>query len=261
MAYTKRLYLMLHPTVALIGSQYEPAGLARHYTAGPTRHYMGKVVFAEVDIGFRHPFFDIDSAVRELRPHEDGRPKATKFIASYRVLEHIDFDTLAGLYLTSPEGECLELSSGPFQEARREGELSVYAEIAPLRMLVLSRLGFAEFGEFLTRPGNPIGAPTFLYTQLDLDLQDYLRQLEANPLLRSPIPNLHTSILRDAVQELSSVTYKSTKGLSLHNSLDTVSYKLIRGGFMFASAGGTRFYPMPSLREIERASFRFWRSM
>ena len=49
MEYQNRLYMILHPTSALIGSQYTPEQLARHYTVGPTRHYRGKVLFAEVD--------------------------------------------------------------------------------------------------------------------------------------------------------------------------------------------------------------------
>ena len=86
MEYANRLYVILHPTSALIGSQLTPAELARHYTVGPTRHYRGKVIFAELDVGFRNPYFAIDAALREMVPHPDGRPKATKFISCYRVL-------------------------------------------------------------------------------------------------------------------------------------------------------------------------------
>ena len=57
MEYQNRLYVILHPTTALIGSQYTAEQLARHYTVGPTRHYRGKVLFAEVDLGFREPVF------------------------------------------------------------------------------------------------------------------------------------------------------------------------------------------------------------
>ncbi|HET6450850.1 MAG TPA: hypothetical protein VFI08_06040, partial [Spirochaetia bacterium] len=109
MEYANRLYVIVHPTSALIGSQYTPEQLARHYTVGPTRHYRGKVIFAEVDVAFRHPYFRIEEAIAELKPHEDGRPKATKFISCYRVLEHIELSALKSLYLTSEEGHCLEL--------------------------------------------------------------------------------------------------------------------------------------------------------
>ena len=260
MQYQNRLYVLLHPTTALIGSQLAPDQLARHYTIGPTRHYRGKVVFAEVDAAFRNPYFRIDAAVAELKPHEDGRPTATKFISCYRVLEHIDLSALKNVYLSSEEGACLELESRPQPGPDGAGE-SIYAEISPLRMLVLSRLDFVEFGRFITDPDNSIGAPRFLYTQLDLNVSEFMAEYEQNPFMQPPIANLHPAILRDAVHELRTAGYKSNKGLSLRSNLDTVSYKLIRKGFMFASQNDQRFYPIPSLAEIEKRNLKFWRSL
>jgi hypothetical protein len=260
MEHTNRLYLILHPTSALIGSQLTPGELARHYTVGPTRHYRGKVIFAELELDFRDPYFAIDAALRELVPHPDGRPKATKFISCYRVLEHVDFAALKSLYLASEEGHALELPPGPAPDEPSAGE-SIYVEITPLRMLVLSRLGFAAFGSFITAPLNPIGAPKFLYTQLALSADEFLADYEANPFLQPPIPNLHPAILRDAIRELRTVDYKSNKGLSLRSNLDNLSYKLISRGFMFASQESGRFYPMPTPSEIEKTSLRFWRSL
>jgi hypothetical protein len=260
MQYQNRLYVLLHPTTALIGSQLAPDELARHYTIGPTRHYRGKVVFAEVDPAFRNPYFRIDAAVAELKPHEDGRPKATKFISCYRVLEHIDLSALKNVYLSSEEGHCLELEPRPHPGPDGEGE-SIYAEISPLRMLVLSRLDFGEFGRFITDPDNSIGAPRFLYTQLDLNVSEFIAEYEQNPFMQPPIANLHPAILRDAVMELRTAGYKSNKGLSLRSNLDNVSYKLIKKGFMFASQNDQRFYPIPSLAEIEKRNLKFWRSL
>jgi hypothetical protein len=260
MEYQNRLYVILHPTSALMGSHYTPEQLARHYTVGPTRHYRGKVIFAEVDMAFRHPYFNIDQAIKELKPHEDGRPKATKFISSYRVLEHIDFSALKNLYLGSEEGHCLELEAGPYLPNGQAGE-NIYAEISPLRMLVLSKLDSIEFGRFITDPSNSIGAPAFLYTQLALDIDEFLTEYEHNPFLQTPITNLHPSILRDAIRELRTVDYKSNKGLSLRSNLDNFSYRLIRKGFTFASRAGQKFYPMPTLDEVEKRNLKFWRSM
>ncbi len=260
MEYQNRLFVILHPTTALIGSQYTPEQLARHYTVGPTRHYRGKVLFAEVDITYRNSYFRIDSAIVELRPHEDGSPKATKFISCYRVLEHLDLGALKNLYLSSEEGHCLELESLPYSGGAGEGE-NIYAEISPLRMLVLSKLDFVDFGRFITDPDNSIGAPRFLYTALDLNVAEFMAEYEHNPFMQPPIANLHPSILRDAVQELRAVGYKSNKGLSLRSNLDNVSYKLIKKGFMFSSGREEKFYPMPSLAEIEKRNLKFWRSL
>ncbi|HTP57652.1 MAG TPA: hypothetical protein VMM82_01975 [Spirochaetia bacterium] len=260
MEYKNRLYVILHPTTALIGSQYTPEQLARHYTVGPTRHYRGKVLFAEVDLAFRNPYFRVDAALVELKPHPDGRPKATKFISCYRVLEHLDLSALGSLYLSSEEGYCLEIQSQPYPGAEAEGEY-LYSEISPLRMLVLSKLNFVDFGRFITDPENSIGAPKFLYTQLDLNVAEFMTEYDQNPFMQPPIENLHPSILRDAVNELRAVDYKSNKGLSLKSNLDNVSYKLIRKGFMFSSGRDQRFYPMPTLAEIEKKNLRFWKSL
>jgi hypothetical protein len=260
MEYEKRLFVILHPTSALIGSQLTAAQLARHYTVGPTRHYRGKVIFAELDVAFRNPYFPIDAALKELVPHEDGRPKATKFISCYRVLEHVELSALKNLYLGSEEGTALELAPGPVPEEPVSGE-NIYVEITPLRMLVLSKLDFRPFGRFITEPSNPIGAPAFLYTQLDFSTQEFLAEYERNPFMQPPISNLHPAILRDAVHELRTAGYKSNKGLSLRSSLDSISYKLIRKGFMFASQRESRFYPMPTSSQIEKTNLRFWRTL
>jgi hypothetical protein len=43
--------------------------------------------------------------------------------------------------------------------------------------------------------------------------------------------------------------------------LDQMSFKTIRHGFMFSSQEGYRFFPFPSLRQIEESNFRFWQGM
>ncbi len=138
---------------------------------------------------------------------------------------------------------------------------SIYAEITPLRFLVLSMLDFVEFGTYVTDPGTPIGAPSFFYTEIDLNIPDFLAEYEQNPFMQPPIANLHPSILRDAVNELRTVGYKSNKGLSLRSNMDNFSYKQIRRGFMFATQKEQKFYPMPTLAEIEKRNLRFWRSL
>ena len=72
------------------------------------------MIFSEVDVGFRHPYFNIETALASLVPHEDGRPKATRFISCYRVLEHTDYDALMDLYLTNPDGTCMRLEEAAY---------------------------------------------------------------------------------------------------------------------------------------------------
>ena len=262
MEYEKHLYQILSPNQALIASQLNPEQFAMHYGSGTTRYYQGKTIFAEIDVDFRNPYFNVDDALSALKHHDDGRPKATKFISSYRILEHIDFSAIKNLYLTSPEGYCIELSEAPYEKIHHVGYLRIFAEIAPLRMLVMSSLNFPEFGRYITDPAYRKGAPKLFYTQIELDTDEFLADLADRPTMNPPVPGLHPSRLRDAINELKSKTAgKNTKGLSLYSSIDQLGYKRIRHGFMFASQDEFKFFSMPSPSEIEKMNRRFWRVM
>lgn len=259
--YPIRLYAILHPSPALIASQLEPEQFARHYLAGSIRHYSGKVIFAELDPTFRHDFFHIDEFLADVHPHEDGRPKATKFISVYRVLEHLDFNTILTLYLSTPEGVVLGLEAGEDVQTRQPGLIRVFAEINPVRMLVLTKMNFLEFGDLVTNPSILRNVPAMLYTQLEFDAESFLTDFEINPVLPPPLPKVHPSKLRDAINELSGSLRKKTKGLLLDSSFDTIPYRMVRHGFMFARHGEHRFFRMPDRREIEKNHYKFWRAM
>jgi hypothetical protein len=257
----KHLYCILYPINALVGSQLDPATFARHFNAGSSKYYSGKLIFADVDINFRNPFFPIERVLEQVVPHEDGRPKATKYVATYRVLENIDFEALGLLHISTPEGYILSLNSAPYQAQHQPGLVRVFAEISPINMLVLSDYNFIEFASYITNPENPVGAPKMFYTQIDLDIDEFLKELQNNPLAPSPIPEVHPSLLRDGILEIQRVKTKHTKGLSMVNPLWKISYRRIRHGFMFASQEKVRFYPMPSHDEIESTNYRFWKNM
>ena len=261
MSYVTRLYQILYPNQGLVASQLTPEAFARHYLIGSIRHYSGKLVFAEIDAGFRHPYFNIDAALERVKPHADGSPKRTKFICSYRVMEHMDFNAIQKLYLTTSEAQVLELVPGPYDKAHQPGFLRTYAEIAPLNMLVMSPLNFPDFGRFITDPDNAKGSPKLFYTQIGLNVEEFLAAFEGNPFTQAPFPFLHPSKLRDAIKTMRAAPEKKTKGLSLFCPLDQISFKRIRHGFMFASQEGFKFFPMPSLHEIETKNFKFWQGM
>ncbi|MFW5801783.1 MAG: hypothetical protein ACOCVC_07095 [Spirochaeta sp.] len=262
MEYTNHLYLILYPNPSLVASQYNPQQFARHYISGSTRYYDGKVLFAEIDITYRHPHFAIEEGLKQLVPHEDGRPKATKFISIYRVLEHIDFDAIQKLYLTSPEAAILALE--PAEDAiqtREPGILRIFAEITPLRMLVLTKHDFIAFGRSITTGDDMRSVPSLFYTQLEFDTEAFLQDFENNALMQPPIPGLHPSKLRDAIFELQGARDKTSKGLALDSSFDKIPYRFIRHGFMFAAGDKYRFFRMPANRDIEESNYKFWKSM
>jgi hypothetical protein len=261
MQYENRLYQILYPNQALVSSQLAPEAFARHYLIGSIRHYSGKLVFADIDIGFRDPYFDIEGGLKALVPHEDGQPKHTKFICSYRVMEHMDFDCIKSLYISTSEAHVLELKPAEYDKVHNKGFLRTFAEIAPLSMLVISPYDMPEFGKFITQPGQTKGCPKLFYSQIDLNVDEFLAKFEQNPFMQAPFPFLHPSKLRDAILQMKIKPEKQSKGLALFCPLDQISFKMIRHGFMFASKDKYKFFPMPSLHDIETSHFRFWQDM
>ncbi|NIP98069.1 MAG: hypothetical protein GWO24_33455, partial [Akkermansiaceae bacterium] len=79
------------PNYALVGSNLPPEEFGKHYTLGSSRYFHGQVLFAEIDPNYRHPELKIDKYIDEVKPNAAGEPKRTKFMCTYRVLEHVDF--------------------------------------------------------------------------------------------------------------------------------------------------------------------------
>jgi hypothetical protein len=261
MRYETRLYQILYPNQALVASQLDPEAFARHYLIGSIRHYTGKLVFADIDPEFRHPYFDIEASLKHVVPHEDGSPKSTRFISSYRVMEHMAFDAVRRVYLSTPEAHVLELMPQPYDKVHQPGFLRTFAEIAPLSMLVMSPLDMLEFGRYITRTDNSKGCPKLFYTQIELNIDEFLANFERNPFMQAPFAFLHPSKLRDAILHMRAEPNKATKGLALACPLDQIPYKSVRHGFMFASQDECKFFPMAKLSEIEATNFRFWKDM
>lgn len=128
-------------------------------------------------------------------------------------------------------------------------------------MLVLSRYDCSKFGEYITDPENPKGAPKIFYTQVDLDIEAFLREFEQNPFKQPPIKSIHPSSLRDAFREIRDTPEKHTKGLCLDSSLDYIGYRNIRKAFIFAGGGRQLAFPIPDILEIEKSNYRFWKHM
>jgi hypothetical protein len=261
MEYGKHLYMIMHPNHSLIASQLEPEDFIKHYVEGSARYFEGRLVFVEIDPDFRSPYFDIDGAYAQLLPHEDGRPKATKFIMSYRVLENVDFDALGTLYVCNSSGDYVALESADYDSKTRGDEMRIILEINPVKFIVLTKYNFLDFSAYITDPRNAKGAPKMLYTQLEFSVDDFMREFEENPFIRSYVPGIHPARLRNAILEVRNTPGKNVKGISLDCPFDRFSYKLLRHGFIFASQGKNKFYPLLPVEEVEKKYYKFWKSM
>lgn len=256
----KHIYMLLHPNNILIASGLTPEQLGKHYLTGSSQHFNGRLIFAEVDINFRHEYFDIDWALGEIIPHKDGRPKSTKFISAYRVLEHIDFSAIKKLYLASSTGAVMELDSAPFEANKNPSAFKVFAGITPLKILAMSTESFIEYGKNICTNKRK-GAPKCFYTQIEFDAIDFQKEFREHPLIPSPIPGVHPAILDKAIDEIMINPNKISKGIKLHSSFHEFPSRMIRHGFLFTSVNEYKYFPMPSLQEIEEKYYSFYKSM
>lgn len=255
--YQKHLYMIVFPINALVASQLDPAAFAQHYTIGSARHFQGKVIFAELDINFRDPYFRIDEYLEKTVPHDDGSPKRTKFISSYRVLEHVRFDAIKKLYLVTVNGKALELSPADYTAENVPGLIRIYQEIAPIRNLIASRLDQRTFGKYISEDVAK-GAARVCFTQIDLNIEEFLAESKHREVVVSPIPDSNPYRLLDCLSELQQNTQKSVKTISLSSVLHSISYRMLRHGFWFYDIDGNAlFFPIPSQHELETTHYEW----
>lgn len=259
--YEPHLYMICYPNNALVLSQLAPEQFGHRYNYGSANYYAGKLIFAEIDINYRHPYFQIDKAMESLKPHPDGSPKATKYVSSYRILEHVSPNAVKALYLANADGTSYPLYPGDVTKLPERQEINVYAEITPVNMLTLSKFSIRDFGKWFTKKENPLYVPRVLYLQIDLDIDAFLKYFEENPFLPSPLEGVHPSKLRDAILDMRRREEKYVKGITLNTSFSNESYRKIKYGFMMVDAQQEIYFPMPDLKEIEQNNLRFWKGM
>lgn len=259
--YNKHLYAIMHPNPSLVASQLEPLDFGRQYSVGTKRYYQGKLLFIEVDPSFRHEYFPIDEYLAKTVTKPDGSPKRTKIISSYRVLEHLDLNALGSLYAVTVSGATLKIDKQEYvASADESGSVRLIQEINPLELLVATTLDHQAFGALLTSENNPKGAPKLFFTELDLDVQGFLKGWESNPFLPAPIPGIHPQKLSVALKFLQGSTEYKTATLGLASVLDDVLYRSLKKGFFLSHGEKMNYYPFPSEATLQKDHFAWYKS-
>jgi hypothetical protein len=250
---TKHLYLSLIPE-ALIVSMLPPEEFGEYYTVGDKRKHNEQAIFIELDPEFRHPFFRIEESMARCVPHENGKPKKSVYVATYRALEHIPLTAMGTLYLVTRYGKVLPLEkSDTLPEYNQNYYL--YQEVAPVSVLVASTYDPQEFYRFMTHdPDNLIAFPALTYIDLKLG------NLDSDPE-NGNIGNLpydFIPILRDALLAL--------KNKNIHTKMvdrtHTVEhpYRTINTGIYIGNMDGLIYYPMLSPEVLDRDYYEWWHS-
>lgn len=257
--YEKHLYMIVFPINALVASQLEPDKFGEHYTTGSAKHFSGKVIFAEIDINFRHPEIEIDRYLSLTVPHEDGTPKRTKFISSYNVLEKVPLDSIKKLFLVTTNGKVLPIEPAPYTAYNEPGLIRIYQEICPLETLVASTKDQRDFGKFITTQTKSKGAPKICFTQIEFNIEQFLEMNKNKEIFHIELPGVNPYRFYDCIMEIKEIPEKLTKTISLGSLLRDISFKFLRHGFWFAAGDDLKFFPMPSINELENKYYYWWK--
>lgn len=247
------LYLSLLPE-ALIASMLCPEEFGTYYAVGSAKKSRGQAMFFEVDPDFRDPYFRVEEAYERCVPHEDDSLKSSVYISVYRVLEHMDFDALKHLYLTTMDGRTLELS--PSNQITNGGEqLHLYQEVVPVSPLVVSRLDPLAFIDIIVRdPVSLVTLPAIVFTELQLG------ELADDPDMGSMenLPYSNIDHLRQCLKDVKT-KYAATKMVDRVHS-PSIHYRTIKNGFFVGNQNQMRYFPMPSPEEIRTKNYPWFRS-
>ena len=248
----------MHPNFALVASQLAPEDFGRYYSVGSARYYSGKMLFIEVDVNYRNPYFEIDKYLDLTVEHPDGSPKMTKFISSYRVLEHLESSALGALFCVTVSGEVLRIDKEDYNLTTREPRVHIIQELNPIQLLVASSYDHRSLGEYLTTPGNPRGCSRLFFTEVDVDAAKFLEDWAQFPFRAAPIPGVHPQKLAQTLEALVNDSHPRTKSIGIQSIFDRLTYARYKGFFMSCGKELT-YYPMPSQEVLQRDYYAWWK--
>jgi hypothetical protein len=252
------LYLSLSPE-ALIASHLTPEEFGAYLAIGSRHHSSGQALFFELDPAWRTDAIPAMAAFEARMPHADGSPRKSRYIAIYRVLEHVPLGAIGGLHLATPDGRVLSLApAAAGQPPFNDNSLHhLYQEYCPIRPRVVSMLSPAGFCAHITDPAQPVSVPRIAFAELTLGA--LAGNLDASADELGNLPYAGIVHLRDCLREVSERPDKPTKVL-VRNISDNVLYRTIKGGFYVGDPGGLKYYPMPSRVELDAKHHAWWQS-
>ena len=186
-------------------------------------------------------------------PHEDGRPKYSVYVATYRVLEHIPLDVIGDLWLTTRDGRGLRLQQEQVPEESADN-YHLYQELCPVHPLIASSLNPADFCRFITDPQVAVSVPRICFVEMSLG------GMASDPSTTDTrnLPYSNIEHIRDCVTELAGKS-KTTKTVNRIQHEHT-PYRCVKKGFFVGDQRGLLYYPFPSPDDMEKHHHSWWRS-
>ncbi|MFC2116327.1 hypothetical protein ACFLTU_07615 [Bacteroidota bacterium] len=245
------LYLSASPE-SLVASQLPPIEFGNYLAVGTRKRTRGQSIFFEIDMEKMEnlPWEYIN---KRLIPYEDGEPKRSLFLSIYRVLEHVPLEALKSLYLVTDDGKVLEIQASKYK-VPADDLIHLYQQFNPIPTRVASKLNPPEFIQFLTDTSKPVSTPKLFIVELKLNK---LSKDSYAPIHDLPYPN--PDHLRECLARLKSSKERLTKTVIRQYKGD-LSYRTIKDGFFIGEGENFRYYPFPSIPELEDKYYYWWRS-
>jgi hypothetical protein len=237
---------------ALVASQLSPEDFGAYMAVGTKKNTHGNVLFFEVDPALHSTYFRLDDIPTICIPHTDGSPKRSKYISTYRVLEHLDPAVLGNLYLATADGRVLGMEASTFIEPDTEHGPNLFQELCPVTSMVVSTLSPAEYGKFMTDPDNPLAVPRLFFT-------DLLLERDATGRLAGNLPYENPDHIIECIKEMEANPHKPTKNVTRAPHLHGF-FRTIRRGFFLGDQHGIKFYQFPSREDLDVKYHQWWHS-
>ena len=245
------LYFMCYQGEALVASHLSPAEFGSYMSVGTRKHTSGNGLFFEVDMQALGDAWSAKDIEARCQPHPDGSPRHSKYIAVYRVLERLSLKALKNLYLVTRDGRVLSLEGKAYEGGQEQRGPNLYTELCPPTPRVVSFLPPSKFTKFITDPANPVSVPRILFA-------DSLLDREEDGRLAGYLPYTNPEHIVDCINDVA-VAEKAAKTVERNPKL-VAFFRTIRRGFFVGDQGGLKFYPFPSVDELDEKHHLWWRS-
>ena len=246
------LYLLVFPE-SLVMSMLGPSEFGAYLATGTKKRAREQAMYFELDGGFESDYFDLEKARNACVAHEDGRPKHSVYVSTYRVLEHVPLTAMGDLWLTTRDGRGLALQRSQPPE-QYEGEYHLYQELCPVHPLIASRMNANDFCLSITNPEVTVSVPRICFVEMDLaDLAD-----EPSTGNAKNLPYSNVQHIRDCLVELATRD-KTTKTINRIQH-EHLPYRCVKKGFFVGDQTDMLHYPFPSIEDMEKQHHYWWRS-
>jgi hypothetical protein len=253
---SKHIYLTCNPE-ALVASMLPPEAFGYYLATGTKKLNRAQAIFFEVDLDKIVTLINWESLNKRCVAKPDGSPKSSVYLSVYKVLEVVPTSALKSLYITTDHGIVLELKRAIFSKKPALGNaLHLYQELCPVNPMVASSLAPAAFLKRITDGSTPIVLPKLFFVELKLG------DLANDPLSGSaenlPYPNI--GHLRDCLEIIRGEYDKQMKTVNRIFSGELL-YRTIESGFYVGAKDDIVFYPYPSMSELEKINYNFFRAI